>query len=79
MTVYSWHVTDTQKASEDLRAAVDGIMVIDDPGGTFLTDGEFVELRLWPAEAIELADWIKSRTEASRDNPWQRQFEFSTD
>lgn len=84
MTLYAGHMTGPDQAAYELRQALLGIMRLEDPLDSVehvkSDDGSAViEVRLYPAEAIELADWIRSKTEASVDSPFQGQFSFTTE
>lgn len=79
--LYAGRMTSVDQAVRELQDAINGIMVVSFPSATVIPcpDADSVEVHLWPEEAIELADWIRSRTQASADNPAQAQFSFSTE
>jgi hypothetical protein len=79
MTLYAGRMTSPEQAARELAAAIGAIMVASDHMDTVCVIGNHIEVRLYPAEAVELASWIRSNTEPSRDNPWQQQFDFKTE
>jgi hypothetical protein len=70
MMLYAGHMTSAKQAAYELREAITAIVPLSSDEGCVEFLGG-VSLDLNPATALELADWIRSNTQASRDNPNQ--------
>lgn len=86
MTTYSWHMTDPKQATNELVDALDAIGMRP-KASVSLEAVEFADIKLpagveilfTPAMAIELAMWLKERTQARPHGPYQGQFSFTTE